>query len=69
MPVIPRVDITAEDLREESIRQGFDPDKWVALQKSDGYWHIHKGMLSVGHLIFEDHAKILVEALNMRGKK
>lgn len=64
MSVVPRVDITADDIREESLRQGFDPEMWYAVEKSDGYWHIQKGVFSIGLLLFEDVAKMLVKQLN-----
>jgi hypothetical protein len=68
MPIAHRVDITADNMRDESRRQGYDPEKWYAVEKSDGYWHIQKGVFSVGQLIFEDMAKLLVEKLNEKTK-
>lgn len=64
MSIVPRVDITAEDLREESRKQGLEPDKWNYMRNSKGYYEIRKGAFIVGDLIFEDHAQILIDALN-----
>lgn len=67
MTVVPRVDIIA--LRAESRRQGLDPDKWNYAPAGNGSFLIRKGFLSVGELIFEDHAKLLVDALNAKDGK
>ena len=63
MVIVPRVDVTAQDIRSE----GRDPDKWSYTAKSNGYFEVRKGVLGVGELIFEDHAALLVKALNESG--
>lgn len=64
MVTVPQIDVAADDMRQESIRQGFDPDKWHAFPAGNGAFDIRKGAFSVGNLLFEDHARILVDALN-----
>ena len=63
----PTVEITARDLRQASIDAGLDPDKWAYTRSLKG-WDIKKGLLNVGTLVFEDHAKILVRELNASPK-
>ena len=66
MSIAARVDITAEDLRQAARQKGIDPDIWRVVKKPDGYCHIFIGVLSVGQLLLEDHAKMFVDMLNSR---
>ena len=59
------VNITAEDIKAESRRRGLDPDRWN-YEASNGGFSIRKGILSVGEVIFEDHAKLIVDFENKR---
>ncbi len=39
---------------------------WIYTLEPNGYYEVRAGGLSVGSLIFEDHAQILVDALNAK---
>jgi hypothetical protein len=58
------VEITANDLREESLRQGIDPDRWTYVFEEGKGWHVRKGIMVVGTLLIEELAHILVDQLN-----
>jgi hypothetical protein len=62
--IVPAVDINSDDMKRYSREQGLDPEKWNFIRKSNGCHEIRRGAFGVGELIFEDHAKILVDALN-----
>lgn len=58
-----KLTITSGDLREASRISGIDPDHWNYVSTEKGF-SIRKGVMSVGILIFEEHAKFLIEMLN-----
>ena len=61
-----KIEITAEDIRRESRRRGVEPERWNYVPSKGGF-SIRKGILSVGEMIFEEHAKLIVDYENKRG--
>jgi hypothetical protein len=64
-----KINITAEDIRDVSRRRGVDPELWNYVATGKGDFSIRKGILSVGEVIFEDHAKLIVDFENKRIKQ
>ncbi len=62
-----KVDITVGDLRVASAEAGLDPDRYNYVETEKGF-SIRKGILSVGMLVFELDARLLVDVLNTREK-
>ena len=60
------IEIGIDDIRAFSLARGFNPDTWRYQKQPNGYYGIYRGVLSVGELIFEDHAQILVNELNAK---
>jgi hypothetical protein len=58
------IEITAADMDKESRRHGVDPNRWNYRQTADGMCEIRRGVWACGQLIFEEHAALLVNALN-----
>jgi len=66
MAKVPRIDITADDIRDYARQKGIDPDNWNYVKKGNGAYAIRKGILEVGEMLLEDTAKFVVDCLNKR---
>lgn len=60
-----KMEITADDLRNASIAAGLDPDKYNYAPVERGF-SIRKGIISVGTMVLEDDAKLIVAVFNTR---